>query len=90
MENIFLSEDEITLMTRRSRYRHQAQALDQLGVTYRLRQDGSPLVLRAHVQDLLGAHKPVLRVAQVPVDSIDAVNARILRFRHREKPANDG
>lgn len=81
MENIFLNDDEIIAMTRRMRHKQQVTALDQLGVMYILRHDGSPLVLREHVRDLLGGFHPVPKIVKPPGDAINAVNARILAFR---------
>ena len=72
-------------MTRRARYKQQAEALDQMGVTYKLRGDGSILVLRAHVENLLGGQHPVPSVVdQVRPDPIEAVNDRIAKFRQRK------
>jgi hypothetical protein len=85
MDDIFLSDLEVRSMTRRARYKQQAEALDQMGVTYKIRGDGSLLVLRGHVENLLGGQRPVPSlVEQVRPDAIEAVNHRIDKFRQRK------
>jgi hypothetical protein len=54
MSNMFLTADEISEMTQRIQYKAQAKQLVALGVEFRIRADGSLLVLRAHVERLLG------------------------------------
>jgi hypothetical protein len=52
---MFLTKDEIAEMTGRVQRRAQARDLNALGVTHKIRADGSLLVLRLHVEQLLGA-----------------------------------
>ncbi|WP_426195040.1 DUF4224 domain-containing protein [Massilia sp. DWR3-1-1] len=52
---MFLTPDELVEMTGRKQMRAQAVALTHLGVIHKIRADGKPLVLRAHVEQLLGA-----------------------------------
>jgi hypothetical protein len=49
-------------LTGRVRYRAQARALDFLRIPYRLRPDGSPLVVRAHVEGRVESREPQLRL----------------------------
>lgn len=47
---ICLFADEIEAITGKVRHSAQRRALDVLGVPYRVRPDGSPLVLRADIE----------------------------------------
>jgi hypothetical protein len=51
---MILSKDEIAQLTSRTRRDAQVLQLNYLGVTYRVRTDGSIVVLRAHVERLFG------------------------------------
>lgn len=51
---MFLTEDEIKEMTGRVQRQAQAKMLNSLGITHKIRSDGSVLVLRAHVEKELG------------------------------------
>lgn len=51
---LILSYEEIRAITSRSRYGAQARALAQMGISYRLRPDGFPLVSRAHFEQIMG------------------------------------
>lgn len=55
MSDMFLTPDELIEMTGRKQMRAQAIALTHLGIIHKIRADGKPLVLRAHVEQLLGA-----------------------------------
>ncbi|WP_224785387.1 DUF4224 domain-containing protein [Pandoraea pnomenusa] len=52
--SIFLTRDEIRVMTGRVRHKSQALVLSALGIEHKVRPDGSLLVLRAHVEQSLG------------------------------------
>lgn len=47
---MILSEEEIVVLTKKSRHAWQARELDFLGIPYKPRSDGSLLVLRIHVE----------------------------------------
>ncbi|MDA8256317.1 MAG: DUF4224 domain-containing protein [Betaproteobacteria bacterium] len=54
MATIILDPDELQALTDRSQHRAQRRILDALGITSRTRPDGSLVVLRAHVEEVLG------------------------------------
>lgn len=51
---MFLTDDEIADLTRRTQHPAQARVLRAMGIEHRQRPDGSLAVLRAHVVQLLG------------------------------------
>jgi hypothetical protein len=51
---MFLTADELIELTGRRRHDAQALALRSMGIEHRLRPDGTVVVLRAHVEQLLG------------------------------------
>lgn len=51
---MFLTREEITEMTGKQQYRAQAKVLNTMGIIYKVRPDGTLLVLRSHVIDQLG------------------------------------
>ena len=51
---MFLTEDEIIELTRKTRRDAQSRALRFIGIEHRPRPDGSLIVLRSHVEALLG------------------------------------
>jgi hypothetical protein len=53
---MFLDNDEIRELTGRIQFRAQAKMLRVLGLTHKIRSDGSLLVLRSHVEQQLGGH----------------------------------
>ena len=52
---MFLTDDELRELTKRTRPKAQATALDVMGIKYLRRGDGSLAVPNAHVEGLLGA-----------------------------------
>lgn len=54
MSALFLTDNEVRELTRRERYSAQVRALRRMGIEHRIRPDGSVLVLRSHVDNLLG------------------------------------
>ena len=46
---MFLSKDELVQLTGRRRPKAQARALTRMGIPHRRRPDGSPVVLRIHL-----------------------------------------
>ncbi len=64
--SLILSFDELCAITGRSRYRAQARSLDRIGISYRLRPDGFPLVSRGHFEQAMGAVSPTTERATEP------------------------
>jgi len=50
---MFLTDDELVQLTRRTRRASQRQVLTAMGIEHRPRPDGSLVVLRSHVEKLL-------------------------------------
>lgn len=51
---MFLDDDEIEQLTKRRRRPAQSKALSFMGIEHKMRPDGSLVVLRAHVERMLG------------------------------------
>lgn len=58
MTSTFLTKEEVVEMTGRVQRSAQTRELTLMGVIHKLRADGSVLVLRAHVEQLLGYRAP--------------------------------
>jgi hypothetical protein len=56
MAAVFLSDDEIAQLTQKKRRPTQRKVLNALGVSHKPRPDGTLVVLRSHVEKLLGGH----------------------------------
>ncbi|MDR3399964.1 DUF4224 domain-containing protein [Pandoraea fibrosis] len=56
--SLFLSVEELSELTGRRRRNNQVFALRSMGIEHRVRPDGHVLVLRAHVESLLGGRMP--------------------------------
>jgi hypothetical protein len=54
---LILSEREIEQITGRRRRRAQARALAMMGISYRLRPDGFPIVARSHWEQVMGTEE---------------------------------
>lgn len=52
--SLFLSSDDIYDLTGFKRYSSQIEALRFMGITHRIRADGSPAVLKEHVNSIFG------------------------------------
>lgn len=52
---LILDPEEIRALTGRRRYRAQARALARMGISYRLRPDGFPIVSRTHFEAIMSA-----------------------------------
>lgn len=52
---MFLNESDIADLTKRKRASAQQKQLNAMGIQYKVRADGSLVVLQAHVERLLGA-----------------------------------
>lgn len=59
MGDLILSHTELCAVTGFSRYRAQARALARMGISYRLRPDGFPIVSRAYFEQSMGSDAPV-------------------------------
>ena len=59
--SMFLSSDELADLTGKTRSAAQIRALRSMGIEHRIRADGKPVVLREHVEQLLGAKKAPVR-----------------------------
>lgn len=55
---MFLSDEELHELTKRTRRGAQARALRAMGIEHRVRGDGSVVVLRAHVEQVFGVALP--------------------------------
>ncbi len=51
---MFLTKEEVKELTKRTQHNAQAKMLRTLGITFKIRSDGSLLVLRAHIEKELG------------------------------------
>ena len=47
---MFLSKEELAALTGKERPKAQARALTRMGIPHRTRPDGSPVVMRTHVE----------------------------------------
>lgn len=54
---MFLTNEEVKELTSKSQRASQTKVLNALGITYKIRPDGSLIVLRAHVERLLGGRE---------------------------------
>lgn len=52
---MFLTRDEIVALTARIHHSAQRKVLSMMGIEHRTRPDGSIVVLRTHVEQILGA-----------------------------------
>ncbi len=51
---MILTEEDLVTLTGKQQHRAQRRILDALGIISRVRPDGSLVVLRAHVEEVLG------------------------------------
>ncbi|QNB08643.1 DUF4224 domain-containing protein [Herbaspirillum frisingense] len=58
---MFLTDTELADLTKRKRAKAQQRQLNAMGIQYRVRADGSLVVLLAHVERLLGAQDQAAR-----------------------------
>jgi hypothetical protein len=59
--NIVLTKDEVEALTGRHRKDAQIKALRFMGSEHRVRPDGTVAVLKAHIEQILGAASPAPR-----------------------------
>lgn len=72
---MFLDEDEVKQLTKRIQHQAQAKMLRSLGLTFKIRSDGSLLVLRAHVEKELGGASDGKRIKKEVEPNWDMANA---------------
>jgi len=70
---MLLTDKDIAELTRRTRHGSQAAVLRAMGIHHKQRPDGSLVVLRAHVEHLLGGTAPV-KVSKKLEPDWDAIN----------------
>lgn len=58
---MFLNDTEIESLTKRKRAKAQQKQLNALGIQYKVRADGSLVILHAHVERLLGGQEQSAR-----------------------------
>lgn len=54
--SMFLTDEEIASLTQKKRYATQRRVLNALGVTHKIRPDGSIAILRSHVEQVFGGN----------------------------------
>lgn len=54
---ICLTKEEISDITKRTKFGAQSRVLAMMGINYILRPDGSPMVLRAEVESMMGVSR---------------------------------
>ncbi|CAB4132953.1 Domain of unknown function DUF4224 [uncultured Caudovirales phage] len=62
---MILSDEELRDLTGRSRKASQVQVLRFMGIEHKVRPDGSVAVLKAHVEQVLGAYVQARKVVEV-------------------------
>lgn len=63
---MILTEAELEARTRKRRHRARARVLQAMGITFRLRGDGSVVVSRVHLDKLLGANSATPSINILP------------------------
>ena len=71
---MFLTKDEISELTKRFQHSAQLKILRAMGIEHRIRPDGSLVVLRSHIEQLLGDAAKV-RKEKVTEPNWKALNA---------------
>nr|WP_198981141.1 DUF4224 domain-containing protein [Herbaspirillum sp. ASV7] len=62
---MFLNETDIADLTKRKRAKAQQKQLNAMGIQYKVRADGSLVVLQTHVERLLGGLEQSVRQRSV-------------------------
>jgi len=70
---MFLTDTELTDLTGAKRRDARARALRAMGVEHRIRPDGSVIVLRSHVESLLGGAPPAIVSTSEPAPNWKAL-----------------
>lgn len=71
---MFLTREEVAALTARVQHSAQRKVLNIMGIEYRMRPDGSIVVLRTHVEQVLGGF-PTSRKGTVIEPNWGALNA---------------
>jgi hypothetical protein len=79
MAAVFLSDDEIAALTQKKRHSTQQKILNALGVSHKVRPNGTLVVLRSHVEKLLGGNVSA-PAKKEPEPNWDALNGQ--RTKH--------
>jgi hypothetical protein len=67
MKSLFLSDDELIGLTNRRMRTAQVKALRGMGIQHKLRPDGSPVILRSHIEKILcGTNREQARIEIQP------------------------
>ena len=74
MASLYLDEDEIVGVTGKKRPSAQHRALNEMGLTHKIRPDGSILLSRSHYEAQLGGDSPTPKKKK-PGPNWDAMNA---------------
>jgi hypothetical protein len=71
---LILDSEEIRRITGLKRHKAQAQALARMGINYRIRPDGAPIVSRAHFEAIMAGHTgtPSLAATEPNWSALDA------------------
>ena len=70
MSSIYLTKNEIEEITHRSRFSAQIRALASMGIPYRVRPDGTPLVCRSAFEQIMGI-SPIIQKTDNLIDKPD-------------------
>jgi hypothetical protein len=62
----FLTPAEVFELTHKQRAAAQAKVLNAMGITHKIRPDNTVLVLRSHVETVLGGHAPWAKTNKLP------------------------
>ena len=72
---MFLNQDELKELTGFSRRHHQCQQLAALGIPFKVRWNGSPIVLKKAVEQTLGLRGPAaLRNSEPDLEALRRMN----------------
>jgi hypothetical protein len=58
MSDLFLTDEEIAELTGKRQRRLQKEVLNHIGITHKERPDSTLIVLRAHMEEVLGTRRP--------------------------------
>jgi len=69
---MFLTSEEIKELTGLQRYTAQARALAKMGIEYKVRPNGSIVVLRSHVEKQFGEQQSNEKIIEPKWSALDA------------------
>lgn len=79
MSEIFLTSDELVELTGRRRSSAQKNALRMMGVDFLIRPDGTLVVSRRNVEELLGVRQGGVKMVKVTEPNWDAMYSRAVK-----------